>query len=79
MRAAEKRENRVLKPFYINAKKVKKLGNAGIPEGYAWDHTQFQQPNGDAGARANFGRISASRPPRLIQLAVKAVWCFSAD
>jgi hypothetical protein len=40
----------------------------------AWNHTQFQQPNGDAGAGANFGRISATRPPRLIQLALKLLW-----
>jgi hypothetical protein len=40
----------------------------------AWNHAQFQQPNGDAGAGANFGRISATRPPRLIQLALKVVW-----
>ena len=40
----------------------------------AWNHAQFQQPNGDAGAGANFGRISATRPPRLIQLALKVLW-----
>lgn len=40
----------------------------------AWNHAQFQQPNGDAGAGANFGRISATRPPRLVQLALKLVW-----
>ena len=40
----------------------------------AWNHAQFLQPNGDSGAGANFGRISATRPPRLIQLAVKVVW-----
>jgi hypothetical protein len=39
-----------------------------------WNHAQFQQPNGDAGAGANFGRISATRPPRLIQIALKLVW-----
>jgi hypothetical protein len=37
----------------------------------AWNHAQFLQPNGDSGAGPNFGRISATRPPRLIQLAVK--------
>jgi len=37
----------------------------------AWNHAQFLQPNGDAGAGANFGRISATRPPRLVQLALK--------
>jgi hypothetical protein len=31
-----------------------------------WNHTQFQPPNGNSGAGANFGRISASRPARLI-------------
>lgn len=36
-----------------------------------WNHAQFLAPNGDAGAGGNFGRISASRPPRLIQLAIK--------
>ena len=40
----------------------------------AWNHTQFQPPNSNSGAGANFGRISASRPPRLIQLSLKAVW-----
>jgi hypothetical protein len=40
----------------------------------AWNHAQFQQPNGDAGAGANFGRVSATRPLRLIQLALKVVW-----
>jgi len=40
----------------------------------AWNHAQFDQPNGNSGAGANFGRISATRAPRLIQLAVKLVW-----
>ena len=40
----------------------------------AWNHAQFQQPNGDSGAGVNFGRISAARPPRLIQLALKVLW-----
>jgi hypothetical protein len=40
----------------------------------AWNHTQFAQPNGNAGAAANFGRISATRPPRLIQVALKLLW-----
>jgi hypothetical protein len=39
-----------------------------------WNHTQFQPPNGNSGAGVNFGRISASRPPRLIQIAVKYAW-----
>lgn len=40
----------------------------------AWNHANFLQPNGDSGAGPNFGRISATRPPRLIQLAVKLLW-----
>jgi hypothetical protein len=40
----------------------------------AWNHAQFRPPNGDAGAGANFGRISATRMPRLIQLALKVLW-----
>ena len=40
----------------------------------AWNHAQFLQPDGNASDGANFGRISAARPPRLIQFAVKLVW-----
>jgi len=40
----------------------------------AWNHAQFQQPNGNAGAGVNFGRISATLPPRLIQVALKLRW-----
>jgi hypothetical protein len=40
----------------------------------AWNHTQFGQPNGNAGAGANFGKISTTLPPRLIQVAVKMHW-----
>ena len=40
----------------------------------AWNHTQFQPPNANSGAGVNFGRISASRLPRLIQLALKFAW-----
>ena len=40
----------------------------------AWNHTQFLPPNGDAGAGPNFGRISGTRSPRLIQLALKVLW-----
>jgi hypothetical protein len=40
----------------------------------AWNHAQFQQPNGDAGAGSNFGRISATRPPRVVQVAIKMLW-----
>jgi len=39
-----------------------------------WNHAQFQQPNGNAGSVSNFGRISAARPPRVIQFAAKLVW-----
>jgi hypothetical protein len=37
----------------------------------AWNHAQFQQPNGNAGAGVNFGRISSTLPPRLIQVALQ--------
>ena len=40
----------------------------------AWNHTQFEAPNGNAGADGNFGRISATRSPRLIQVAAKIYW-----
>ena len=40
----------------------------------AWNHTQFEQPNANAGDGANFGRISAARPPRLIQVSIKILW-----
>ena len=40
----------------------------------AWNHAQFDQPNGNAGAGMNFGRISATRPPRLVQIAMKFYW-----
>jgi hypothetical protein len=40
----------------------------------AWNRTQFQPPNGNSGAGMNFGRISATRPPRLVQLALKIAW-----
>jgi hypothetical protein len=40
----------------------------------AWNRVQFDQPNGNAGAGPNFGRISSSRPPRLIQVAAKVYW-----
>jgi hypothetical protein len=40
----------------------------------SWNHAQFQQPDGNAGDGANFGRISAARTPRLIQFATKVVW-----
>jgi len=40
----------------------------------AWNHAQFQQPNGNAGAGVNFGRISATLPPRLVQIALKLQW-----
>ena len=40
----------------------------------AFNHAQFQAPSGDVGAGANFGRISASRPPRVVQLALKLIW-----
>ena len=40
----------------------------------AWNHTQFQAPNWDLRAGSNFGRVSSTRAPRLIQLGVKLLW-----
>lgn len=40
----------------------------------AWNHAQFQQPDGNAGDGANFGRISAAASPRLVQFAAKLIW-----
>ena len=40
----------------------------------AWNHAQFDQPNGNAGAGASFGRISAALPPRLVQIGLKLLW-----
>jgi hypothetical protein len=40
----------------------------------AWNHAQFMQPDGNAADGPNFGRISAARPPRLIQFAGKLLW-----
>lgn len=40
----------------------------------AWNHTQFQQPDGNAGDGSTFGRISGTRPPRLFQLSMKVYW-----
>ena len=37
----------------------------------AWNHTQFDQPDGNAGDGLNFGRISTTRPPRLVQIGIK--------
>ncbi|HET9218088.1 MAG TPA: hypothetical protein VFR18_13975, partial [Terriglobia bacterium] len=40
----------------------------------AFNHAQFHSPDGDSGAGANFGRISATHAPRLLQLATKVSW-----
>jgi Carboxypeptidase regulatory-like domain len=40
----------------------------------AWNHTQFEQPDANAGDGVNFGRISAAIPPRLIQVGMKLLW-----
>jgi len=37
----------------------------------AWNHAQFGQPNGNVGAGINFGRITSTAAPRLIQMALK--------
>jgi hypothetical protein len=39
-----------------------------------WNHAQFQQPDGNAGDGSNFGRISATRLPRVIQLGIKLLF-----
>jgi hypothetical protein len=39
-----------------------------------WNHAQFQQPDGNAGDSADFGRISAAASPRLVQFAAKLIW-----
>jgi hypothetical protein len=40
----------------------------------AFNHAQFQPPSGDSGAGENFGRISGTHAPRLLQLAMKLSW-----
>ncbi len=40
----------------------------------AWNHAQFGQPNGNAGAGPNFGRISSTLSPRLVQVAARVYW-----
>ncbi len=40
----------------------------------AWNHAQFAQPNGNAGAGVNFGRVSSTHAPRLVQIAAKFLW-----
>ncbi len=40
----------------------------------AFNHAQFLNPNPNTGAGPNFGRVSATAPPRLIQLAMKLDW-----
>lgn len=40
----------------------------------AFNHAQFSNPNANTGSGANFGRISGTLPPRLIQVAMKLIW-----
>ena len=40
----------------------------------AFNHAQFNPPNGNTGSGANFGRISGARAPRLIQLGIKVIF-----
>ena len=40
----------------------------------AFNHAQFLNPNANTGAGPNFGRVSATAPPRLVQLALKLDW-----
>ena len=36
-----------------------------------FNHTQFDAPGTDVNATGQFGRVTAARPPRIIQLAAK--------
>jgi hypothetical protein len=40
----------------------------------AFNHAQFTNPNPSTGAGANFGRVSSTLPPRLVQVAMKLTW-----
>jgi hypothetical protein len=40
----------------------------------AFNHAQFGLPNGNAGAGANFGRVSSAGSPRLIQMGMKLLF-----
>lgn len=40
----------------------------------AFNHAQFSNPNSSTGSGANFGRISSTLPPRLVQVAMKLTW-----
>jgi hypothetical protein len=40
----------------------------------AWNHAQFEPPDGNAGDTMTFGRIFAARTPRLVQVALKLLW-----
>jgi len=62
----------VLKTFPLKGESVKLQFRGEMFN--AWNHAQFAQPNGNAGAGAIFGRISATGPPRLVQIAIKLIW-----
>ncbi len=40
----------------------------------AFNHAQFTNPSANTGAGPNFGRISGTMPPRLVQMALKLTW-----
>ncbi len=40
----------------------------------AFNHAQFTNPNANTGAGANFGLVSGTAAPRLLQVALKLVW-----
>jgi hypothetical protein len=40
----------------------------------AWNHTQFEQPDANAGDGETLNRISVTRPLRLIQVSIKLLW-----
>jgi hypothetical protein len=40
----------------------------------AFNHAQFTNPNANTGSGANFGRVTNTLPPRLVQIAMKLTW-----
>ncbi len=40
----------------------------------AFNHTQFEQPNANTGAGANFGLVGGARNPRLVQLGLRLLF-----
>jgi hypothetical protein len=40
----------------------------------AFNHAQFNNPNGNVSAGANFGLVGGARAPRRVQLALKLLF-----